>query len=71
MLIVLSSAVMAAGLALLQPYVESVFTVQTALAVRALVLATIVLAGAAAFVAVAHATGAARIGEVVRLFRRR
>jgi hypothetical protein len=34
-------------------------------------LAGIVLAGAAAFVAFAHVTGAARIGEVIRLFRRR
>jgi putative peptidoglycan lipid II flippase len=71
MLIVLSSALMAAGLWAVQPFVEGWFTVDVSLGVRAVALAGIVLAGAAAFVALAHVTGAARIGEVMRLFRRR
>jgi hypothetical protein len=71
MLIVLSSAVMAAGLWAVQPFAEGWFAVDVSLAVRAVALAGIVLAGAAAFVAFAHVTGAARIGEVIRLFRRR
>jgi putative peptidoglycan lipid II flippase len=71
MLIVLSSTLMAAGLWAGLPFAEGWFTVDVSLAVRAAALAGIVLAGAAAFVAFAHVTGAARIGEVTRLFRRR